>query len=121
MEGLAVVDGDDNGAGATVLFGQKRIGPKFSPDQAFKGATIQSVAWRIATGKRSPDDVEVDVFMSKGHVVALNNRSLTALSLVGKKPTNIKFRTPTENEKNRLRETSVLGEYAALYPDRQDK
>jgi RHS repeat-associated protein len=96
--------------GVLVLFGQRRIGANFSPEGAFHGRSIKSVAADLDSGRISPDSVVVHVFNYDGHVVAENNRSLAALSLAGFRPTNIQYIQPTSNVMKRLRERTPLGD-----------
>lgn len=92
-----------------VLFGQRRVGPNFSPGGAFSGRSVFEVAEDIKSGELDVSDVRLEVFRYQGQLVTINNRSLTALSLAGKRPTNIIVRVPTKGELARLREKPIVG------------
>jgi len=93
-----------------VQFGQARVGPNFSPDGAFKGRSVYDVADDLKAGRIEPDDVRINAFRHNGGLVTENNRSLTALSLAGMKPTNINIVPATRKLTGRLREETPLGD-----------
>ncbi|TDD35529.1 RHS repeat protein [Actinomadura sp. KC06] len=108
---LAMIDPLGLEEGHTVLFGQRRVGPNFSSQGLFQGRPIADVADDLRAGRMSPNDVPVNVFRhSSGLLVAENNRSLTALSMAGMQPTNIRVmdRVP-QHVLDRLNETPVSG------------
>jgi hypothetical protein len=69
--------------------GQIGVSPEFSLAGAFKAKSVQDIASAIARGGLSPDDVPVHVIRWDGQHAAVNNRSLTALSMAGRAPTNV--------------------------------
>jgi RHS repeat-associated protein len=98
-----------------VLFGQARVGPKFSPQGIFSGRTIRSVADDLVAGVQSngrpftADDLPIEAFRHGDDLVTVNNRSLTALSMAGQRPTNISIVSPSSKLLARLREIPVVG------------
>ena len=70
-----------------VYFGQQAVSPNFSPQGTFKGASIQSVADSLTTGKLSADSLPIEYIVRDGKMITMNNRSLTALSKANMKPT----------------------------------
>ena len=70
-----------------VYFGQQAVSPNFSPQGTFKGASIQSVADRLASGELSADNLPIEYIVRDGKMITMNNRSLTALSKANMKPT----------------------------------
>ncbi|MBQ3513204.1 MAG: hypothetical protein IJA32_05310, partial [Lachnospiraceae bacterium] len=70
-----------------VYFGQKAVSPNFSSQGTFKGASIQSVADRLASGELSADNLPIEYIVRDGKMITMNNRSLTALSKANMKPT----------------------------------
>ncbi|MEV1287366.1 polymorphic toxin-type HINT domain-containing protein [Micromonospora sp. NPDC049679] len=93
-----------------VLFGQARVGPNFSSAGAFNGRSVYDVADDLIAGTISPDDVVINAFRHRGALVTENNRSLTALSLAGMKPTNINIVRASGKLLGRLREETPLGD-----------
>lgn len=95
-----------------VVFGQRRIDPNFSLKEGvpdfLAGRPIADVAADLRAGVLSPDKLPVRVFEHKGSLVALNNRSLAALSEAGMVPTQIISSTPTNAEIARLFETPII-------------
>ncbi|WP_430885885.1 hypothetical protein [Fusibacter sp. JL216-2] len=75
------------GTGNDVLFGQKGVSQFFSKKGKFKGASIADVAEQLKAGTLSPDDLPIEYIVRDGQKITLNNRSLTALSQAGLKPT----------------------------------
>lgn len=95
--------------GVRVLFGQRRIGARFSEEGLFHGRTITSVARDIKAGRLSPDDIPIEAFVGPtGELITVNNRSLAALSLAGRHPTNVTIVEPTRALLRRLQEPPVL-------------
>jgi hypothetical protein len=79
-----------------VLFGQRRIGFRFSLAGKFRGRTITSVARDLKKGKLTADDLPIEAFRGRnGELITVNNRSLAALSLAGLRPTKITIVQPT--------------------------
>lgn len=70
-----------------VYFGQQAVSPNFSPQGTFEGASIQSVADRLASGELSADNLPIEYIVRDGKMITMNNRSLTALSKANMKPT----------------------------------
>lgn len=70
-----------------VYFGQQAVSPNFSPQGTLKGASIQSVADRLASGELSADNLPIEYIVRDGKMITMNNRSLTALSKANMKPT----------------------------------
>jgi RHS repeat-associated protein len=97
--------------GQDVLFGQKRIGPNFSPKGTFQGRSVYDVAGDIRSGRLRPEDVVVHAFRHGGQLIAENNRSLAALSLAGHRPVNVKILGEVADDVlARLDEVSPLGD-----------
>ena len=82
---------------SAVLFGQKSVSKFFSKKGTFAGESVKSLAEKIKAGIISVDDVPVEYVVIKGQKVAVNNRSLTAITLAGKNPT--KLINKTSNKK----------------------
>lgn len=79
---------NESGSNANkVYFGQKSVSPNFSSQGTFKGASIQSVADRLASGELSADNLPIEYIVRDGKMITMNNRSLTALSKANMKPT----------------------------------
>ena len=74
--------------GQPIKFGQKGVSPEFGSKGRFGGASIDEVVAKLKSGELSPDDVPVQYIWVNGEKVVVNNRSLTALSKAGMKPTN---------------------------------
>lgn len=101
--------------GKKVLFGQARVDPTFSTKPNvpahLQGRLLEEVAEELRAGTMHPDQIPIEAFEHpSGHLVTVNNRGLTALSMAGMKPTKISIRNATKKERARLRETSVLGD-----------
>ena len=75
------------GMGNDVLFGQKGVSQFFSKKGKFKGASIADITGQLKAGSLSPDELPIEYIVRNGQKVTLNNRSLTALSQAGLKPT----------------------------------
>ena len=73
--------------GQPILFGQKGVSPSFSSKGAFKGADINDVVAKLKSGQLNPNDLPVQYIWVNGQKVVVNNRSLTALSKAGLRPT----------------------------------
>jgi len=91
----------------------------------FKGRSVYDVADDLKAGRLSPDDVQINAFRHNGALVTENNRSLTALSLAGLKPTNINIVESTTKLRNRLLEQTPLGDILpstriAITPSQKD-
>jgi RHS repeat-associated protein len=71
-----------------IMFGQPNVSPTFSAGGSQKGASIFEVAGRLRSGELSTDNIPVQYIWHNGERIAVNNRSLTTLSLAGKTPTN---------------------------------
>lgn len=76
-------------ASGPVKFGQKAVSPNFGKKGALNGQSVQEVAESIRNGSRAVDDMRIEVIRWDGEWVAVNNRSLTALSMAGRRPTNV--------------------------------
>jgi hypothetical protein len=81
-------------AGVDVLFGQASVARTFTTAEAgstfrFAGQSIAEVAAGLRSGTISASEIPVAVVRINGQFVAVNNRSLTALTRAGLKPTNI--------------------------------
>ena len=94
-----------------ILFGQRRIGTHFSDDKRvprhLRGRSLKAVAKDLRLGKLTTDDIEVEVFVNpenESELIAINNRSLAAVSLAGRKATNIKVVVPTGRLRTELNE-----------------
>jgi RHS repeat-associated protein len=89
-------DDDDD---KEVLFGQGRISENFTDDDQvpshLRGRSIYDVAQDIDEGTITPDMIPIQAFRYEGQLIAINNRSLAALSLANRKPTVIIERLPT--------------------------
>ncbi len=72
-----------------VLFGQKSVSPFFSVKGSLKGASIESIAQKLAVGEISPNALPIEYIVRNGKMITLNNRSLTALSKAGMQPTQL--------------------------------
>ena len=75
-----------------ILFGQESVGHMFARGP-FRGKTISEVAAGLRAGRISPDLLPLDVVVRNGHVITLNNRSLTALRRTGLAATRVIDRT----------------------------
>ncbi len=94
-----------------IYFGQARVSPGFSAGGNFHGASVDNVAADLTSGRISPNDVEISAFRhSSGVLVTENNRSLTVLSMVGLRPTNVRIIDPRQDVLNRLIEEGPLGD-----------
>ena len=116
-----------------MLFGQKRADPTFStkkdvPDY-LKGRLLVDVADDLRSGKLSTDDIRIEAFEYDGQLVSTNTRGLSALSLAGKRPTNVVI-TPLDDLpksiKKRLKEVTLHGdtlpaERIPITPDRDSE
>lgn len=76
-------------ASGSVQFGQIGVSPEFSNAGRFKGALVSDVAKSIRSGEIAVSDIQINTIRWGGQRVAVNNRSLTALSEAGHSPTNI--------------------------------
>ncbi len=76
-------------ANGPVQFGQIGVSPEFSNAGRFKGASVSDVADAIRSGDISPSDIQINTIRWDGQSVAVNNRSLTALSEAGYAPRNV--------------------------------
>jgi hypothetical protein len=59
----------------------------------FAGKTIGEVASGLRAGTISPNQLPIEVVVRNGEAIALNNRSLTALTRAGMQPTQVINRT----------------------------
>jgi hypothetical protein len=109
VESTPVLVHNDDG-GVDVLFGQRRIGPDFSEDGAFKGRSIYAVAEDLRAGRLSPHGIRIDAFWHGNQLVAVNNRSLAALSLAKMRPTNVNIVDPPSSIRKRLREPAIVSD-----------
>ena len=94
--------------GINILFGQKSISANFSTKGTFNGASVESVAEQIASGTISANSLPIEYVVRNGTAIALNNRSLAALSLADTKPT-VLINT-TGNAINEAKVTARLSE-----------
>ena len=106
--------GNFSGTGTTptVLFGQKSISANFSTNGTMRGASINSVANQIASGTISANSLPIEYVVRNGTAIALNNRSLAALSIANTKPT-VLINT-TGNVVNEAKVTTRLGEMGGV-------
>jgi RHS repeat-associated protein len=109
--------GSSTQPGYRVLFGQARISANFSTKDNvpsyLAGRDIRDVEADLRAGRLTPDQMLVEAFTHPEDgqsLVAINNRGLGALSLAGRRPTNIRIRPPTLKEAKRLNDISVLGD-----------
>jgi hypothetical protein len=77
-----------------VLFGQASVARTFTTAEAgstfkYAGQSIADVAAGLRSGAISASEIPVEVVNIGGRLVAVNNRSLTALTRAGLAPTNI--------------------------------
>ncbi len=100
-----------------MLFGQKRADPYFStkpevPDY-LKGRSLIDVSKDLRKGIMTANQIRIEAFEYNGVLVSTNTRGLAALSLAGKRPTNVTV-IPNEalsrRKKNRLNERTLLGD-----------
>jgi RHS repeat-associated protein len=101
-----------------VHFGQRRISANFATigsdaPHYIRGRAIMDVAADLRAGKILPEDMLVDVFRQGDIYVAVNNRSLAALSLAGFQPTMGRIVSPTKAVQERLVQAPVRG-FSAL-------
>jgi RHS repeat-associated protein len=130
VAGLTHGLGGEGGAPASdepVLFGQKRVSPDFSEGGNFHDRPIRSVADDLISRKLSPDDLPLNVFRhaGSGALVTENNRSLTALSMAGMRPTILNMIVPPAKVLARLEEVGPLGDRLpatriAITPSQED-
>jgi hypothetical protein len=106
------------GGDEPVLFRQARVGPNFSKGGAFKGRSIYDVAGDLKAGRLSSDDIQINAFRHNGALITENNRSLTALSLAGMKPTNINIVEASQKLLGRLDEVGPVGGSASVNQSR---
>jgi RHS repeat-associated protein len=100
-----------NPGGQRVLFGQKRVGPKFGEEgrpPEIAGRLISDVAADLRAGRISPDVLAIEAFEYQGQLVSANTRSLSALSEAGLRPTNITRINPSRELLRRLREKPLI-------------
>ena len=71
---------------AEVLFGQKSVSQFFSAKGKFKKAPIAEITEQLNLGTLISDDLPIEYIVRDGVNVTMNNRSLTALSQAGLKP-----------------------------------
>jgi hypothetical protein len=95
--------------GQPILFGQANVSPRFSKGGLFKGADVDEVVARLQRGELSPDDLPVQYIWVDGQKMVVNNRSLTALSKAGMKPTRTVDMTGKLGEGGDDSLASVLG------------
>ena len=93
-----------------IYFGQARVSPNFSSGGNFHGASVDEIAAQLGSGRLSADAVEINAFRHNGILITENNRSVTALSMAGLRPTNVRIVDPTEVLLNRLAEVGPLGD-----------
>ena len=98
-----------------ILFGQRRIGRFFGSQrdtpEYLRGRSIYEVAARLRRGSLRTEQIRVDVFpnpINPNELIELNNRGLAALSLAGRRPTNVRLRIPTPQELRRLAERPLV-------------
>jgi hypothetical protein len=72
--------------GQPIFFGQKGVSPGFFIGGLFKDADINVIANKIISGELKASDVPVHFIWVNGKKIAINNRSLVALSKAGVKP-----------------------------------
>jgi hypothetical protein len=78
-----------------------------------KGRSLLDVAEDVRSGRIKTDQIQLEVFEYGGVLVSINTRGLAALSLAGKRPTNLKFTTYDQlsgNKKKRLTEITPYGD-----------
>jgi hypothetical protein len=104
---------DDKRKRREVLFGQARIDSTFSNKKevprTLAGKDLRDVRDMLVQGKLSPNDIQIEVFRHGEVLVALNNRGLAVLSMANRKPTNLKLRSPTLEQRRRLLERPLVG------------
>jgi RHS repeat-associated protein len=99
--------------GTPVLFGQRRVGLRFSTKKGvpsyLAGRLLSDVAADLRAGKLTADHFPIDAFRGKnGELISVNSRTLAALSDAGLRPTRINIVEPTRNELLRLTEKSII-------------
>ena len=95
--------------GQPILFGQANVSPRFSKGGLFKGADVDEIVTRLRNKELSPDDLPVQYIWVNGEKMVVNNRSLTALSKAGMKPTRTMDMTGKLTETGDDSLASVLG------------
>jgi len=100
------------GTNPTVLFGQNSISANFSTNGTMKGASVISVANQIASGTLSTNNLPIEYVVRNGTAIALNNRSLAALSMANTKP-SVLIDT-TGNAINEAKVTARLSEMGGM-------
>lgn len=83
-------------AAEEILFGQRRISPRFS-NGCYKGRLVVDVADDLRMGRISPDTLPLEVFEYNRQLVSGNSRSLAALRDAGVRPTCV-TRVPMRDE-----------------------
>jgi RHS repeat-associated protein len=77
-----------------VLFGQASVSRTFTSAERgsvfkYAGKSIDEVASGLRGGSISPNEIPIEFVRINGETIAYNNRSLTALTRAGMKPTNM--------------------------------
>jgi hypothetical protein len=93
-----------------VLFGQKRVDPKFSKEGFFAGREISDVVSDLKAGRLTPADLPIQAFIDPktGELVSVNTRSLAALSEAGLRPTHVTIIKPKQYHVRRLDEIPII-------------
>lgn len=76
-----------------VYFGQASVQPRFSTRGKFQAASFDDVIAMLKAATLTPDDLPVEFIWVNGIKVTINNRSLTVLYRIGKRPTKLIDRT----------------------------
>ena len=127
-------DENDDDDPQRVLFGQKRISKHFDSQGFFGGNSIYQMALKLEMGLMTSDQLPIRVFERESILIAINDRSLAALSLAGLRPTNTVRVQPTPSEQARLGESISVpanygvpgnliqppSEYTAVTPSQSD-
>ncbi|MCE9606717.1 MAG: HINT domain-containing protein [Planctomycetia bacterium] len=82
------------GIGEPVLFGQRRVSPSFSVDDAFpktSGRSLADVVADLRKGDLTPDDLPLTAFRhpDTGALVSMNTRTRAVLAEAGLEPTRV--------------------------------
>jgi len=99
--------------GTRILFGQRRVGPRFSDKKGvpkyLAGRLISDVAEDLRLGKLNADQLPINAFRGQNdELISINTRTFAALSEAGLYPTRINIVKPTRNELLRLREKTII-------------
>jgi hypothetical protein len=120
--------------GGRVLFGQRRVNETFSPRRPdgsgppsyLAGRRLEDVAEDLHFGRIHTDQIPILAFRHGNDLVSINTRSLSALSLASKSPTNITIVKPKKEWLDRLDEDPIVpnsplpGPRVPMTPSRND-